>query len=147
MPLCAWKSLICVTCLVFPYFLLWLTLLTCSCRASVTATSGVTRVWAAQGGPWVWPPVQLNALLGIWMQHGDLKKFILTHHHTEARNHFSKKKTRNPYATLKTHVTPLHVLRNPDEEWAGLYFSTYAEIHFDEHKSNYTFIRFTQKCF
>jgi len=23
----------------------------------------------------------------------------------------------------------------------------YTEIYFDEHKSNYTFIRFTQKCF
>ena len=30
---------------------------------------------------------------------------------------------------------------NPDEEyWARLYFSTHTEIHFDEHKSNYSFI-------
>jgi len=34
---CAWKSLITVACLVFP-FLLWPTLLTCSGRASVTAS-------------------------------------------------------------------------------------------------------------
>jgi len=34
-----------------------------------------------------------------------------------------------------------------EEYWARLYFSTHTEIHFDEHKSNYTFIRFTQKCF
>jgi len=34
----AWKSLICVACLVFPFSLLWPTLLTCSGRASVTAT-------------------------------------------------------------------------------------------------------------
>ena len=27
------------------------------------------------------------------------------------------------------------------------YFYTHTEIHSDEHKSNYTFIRFTQKCF
>ena len=36
----------------------------------------------------------------------------------------------------------------PDEEyWARLYFSTHTEIHFDEHKSNYSFIRFKQKWF
>jgi len=34
------------------------------------------------------PPVQLTDLLVIWMQHGDLKIFIKTHQHTEARNHF-----------------------------------------------------------
>jgi len=34
------------------------------------------------------PPVQLTALLRIRMQHGDLKIFIKTHQHTEARNHF-----------------------------------------------------------
>jgi len=45
------------------------------------------------------------------MQHGDLKIFIMTYQHTEARNH-SPKKTRNPHGTLKAHVTPLHVLRN-----------------------------------
>jgi len=28
----------------------------------------------------------------IWMQHGDLKIFIMTHQHTEARNHFPEKK-------------------------------------------------------
>jgi len=33
------------------------------------------------------------------------------------------------------------------ECWARLYFSTHMEIHFDEHKSNYTFIGFTRKCF
>jgi len=27
------------------------------------------------------------------------------------------------------------------------YISTHTEIHCDEHKSNYTFITFTQKCF
>jgi len=68
----------------------------------------------------------------------------------------SPKKTRNPHGTLKTHVTPLllHVLRNTrfhgtpvEEYWARLYFSTHAEIYFDEHKSNYTFIIFAQKCF
>ena len=37
--LCAWKSLISVACSAFP-FLLWPTLLACSGRASVTATSG-----------------------------------------------------------------------------------------------------------
>jgi len=36
----------------------------------------------------------------------------------------------------------------PVEEYrARLYFSTHTEIHFDEHKSNYTFSRFTQKWF
>jgi len=35
----AWKSLICVAFLVFPFSLLWPTLLTCSGHASVTATS------------------------------------------------------------------------------------------------------------
>jgi len=36
----------------------------------------------------------------------------------------------------------------PVEEYcAKLYFSTHTDIHFDEHKSNYTFIRFTQKYF
>jgi len=34
-----------------------------------------------------------------------------------------------------------------EEYSARLYFSTHTEIHFDEHKSYYTFIRFTQKCF
>jgi len=43
--------------------------------------------------------------------------------------------------TLGYHGTPV------EEYWARLYFSTHTEIHFDEHKSNYTFIRFTQKCF
>jgi len=92
-------------------------------------------------------------LLGILMQHGDVKFFIMTHQLSEARN-LSPNKTRNPHGTLKTHVTPLHVLRytrvprNPCwEYWAGLYFYTHTEIHFDEHKSNYTFIIFTQKCF
>jgi len=42
------------------------------------------------------------------MQHGDLKLFIMTHQHTEARNHFPYKKR----GTFKTQVTPLHVLRN-----------------------------------
>jgi len=36
---CAWKSLISVACLVFPFSLLWPTLLTCSGCTSVTATS------------------------------------------------------------------------------------------------------------
>jgi len=45
------------------------------------------------------------------MQHGDLKFFIMTHQHTEARNQFPEE-TRNPHGTPKTHVTPLHVLRN-----------------------------------
>ena len=31
-----------------------------------------------------------------------------------------------------------------EEYWARLYFSTHTEIHFDEHKSNYTLFRFTQ---
>ena len=34
------------------------------------------------------PPVQLTGLLRIWMQYGDLKIFIMTHQHTEARNNF-----------------------------------------------------------
>jgi len=50
------------------------------------------------------------------MQHGDLKFFIMTHQHTEARNQFHEK-TRNPHGTLNTHVTPLQqnsrVPRNP----------------------------------
>jgi len=33
---CGWKSLMSVACLVFPFSLLWPTLLTCSGRASVT---------------------------------------------------------------------------------------------------------------
>jgi len=35
---CAWKSVISVTCSVFPFSLLWSTLLTCSGRAIMTAT-------------------------------------------------------------------------------------------------------------
>jgi len=36
----------------------------------------------------------------------------------------------------------------PDEQyWARIYLSTPTEIYFDERKSNYTFIRYTQKCF
>jgi len=35
----AWKPLTCVACLVFPFSLIWPTLLTCSGRASATATS------------------------------------------------------------------------------------------------------------
>jgi len=56
------------------------------------------------------------------MQHGDLKFFIMTHQHTEARNQFPSK-TRNPHGTLKTHVTPLHACgtlgfhRTPVEEY------------------------------
>jgi len=34
-----------------------------------------------------------------------------------------------------------------EEYWARWNFSTHTEIHFDEHKSNCIFIRFTQKCF
>jgi len=41
--------------------------------------------------------------------------------------------------TLGFHGTPV------EEYWARLYFSTHTEIHFDEHKSNYIFIRFIQK--
>ena len=36
-------------------------------------------------------PLQLTHLLGIWMQHGDLKFFIMTNQHTKARNHFPYK--------------------------------------------------------
>ena len=43
--------------------------------------------------------------------------------------------------TLGYHGTPV------EEYWARLYFSTHMEIRFDQHRSNYTFIRFTQKCF
>ena len=71
------------------------------------------------------PPVHVNGLLAIWMKHGDLKTFIMTHQHTEARNHFPSK-TRN---------------------LVRLCFSTHTEIHFDEHKSNYTLFRFTQTFF
>jgi len=31
----------------------------------------------------------------VWMRHDDLVNFIMTHHHTEAKNHFPKK-ARNP---------------------------------------------------
>jgi len=58
------------------------------------------------------PPVQLSGQLGIWMQHGDLKIFIMTHQHTEVRNNFPLKKTTNPHGILKPRVTTLHVLRN-----------------------------------
>jgi len=43
--------------------------------------------------------------------------------------------------TLGFHGTPV------EEYWARLYFSTHTEIHFDEYKPNYIFIRFIQKCF
>jgi len=36
----------------------------------------------------------------------------MTNQHTEARNHFPYK-TKNPHGILKTHGTPLHVVRNP----------------------------------
>jgi len=58
------------------------------------------------------PPVQATGLLGVWIRHGDQKIFIMTHEHSDASNHFSGKKTRNSHATLKTHVTPPHALRN-----------------------------------
>jgi len=35
----------------------------------------------------------------------------MTHLHTEAKI-ISPKETMNPHGSLKTHVTPLHVLRN-----------------------------------
>jgi len=38
-----------------------------------------------------------------------------------------------------------HGIRD-EEYWARLSF-THTEIHFDEHKSNYSFIRFKQKWF
>jgi len=59
------------------------------------------------------------------MQHGDLITFIMTHQHTEAKNHFASK----------------------TKKLARLYISTQTKIHFDEHKSNYTLFRFTQKFF
>jgi len=43
--------------------------------------------------------------------------------------------------TLGFHGTPV------EEYWARLYLSTHTEIYFQEHKPNYTFIRFTQKRF
>ena len=64
------------------------------------------------------------------------------------------KKMRNPHGSLKTHEShymfcgTLGYRETPVEEyWARLYFSTRTEIYFDEHKFNYTFIRFTHKCF
>jgi len=42
---------------------------------------------------------------------------------------FPLKKTRNPHGTLKTQVTPLHVLRNtrvPRNPWSRLYFCTHG---------------------
>jgi len=47
------------------------------------------------------------------MQHGDLNIFIMMHQHTK-QELISPKKTRNLHRTLKTHVTPLHVLRNTE---------------------------------
>jgi len=36
----------------------------------------------------------------------------------------------------------------PDEEyWTRIYLSAHTQIYYDERKSNYKFIRFTQKCF
>ena len=61
---------------------------------------GVVRVlqWFQQDGA---PPLlkriigmatacrlQLTGLLGVWMRHGDLKNFIMTHQQTKSRNHF-----------------------------------------------------------
>jgi len=43
--------------------------------------------------------------------------------------------------TLGFHGTPV------EEYGARFYLFTHMEIHFDEHKSNLTFIRFTEKCF
>jgi len=34
------------------------------------------------------PPVQPTGLLGVWMEHGDVKNFIMTHQHAESRNNF-----------------------------------------------------------
>ena len=48
------------------------------------------------------PPIQLTSLDEIWMQHGDLKTFIMMHQHTEARNHFLSK-TRNPVTCFAEH--------------------------------------------
>ena len=36
--------------------------------------------------------LQLTGLLGLWMRHGDLKNFIMTHQHTKSRNHFPLKR-------------------------------------------------------
>jgi len=41
------------------------------------------------------PPVQVTGLPTIWIQHGDLKFFIMTHQHSEATNHFIMKITAN----------------------------------------------------
>ena len=38
------------------------------------------------------PPVEPTGLLGIWMQHGDLKIFVMTHQHTEQEIICSKKR-------------------------------------------------------
>jgi len=43
--------------------------------------------------------------------------------------------------TLGFHGTPV------EEYWAKLYFSTHTEIHFDEHKSIYTFIMIYTEMF
>jgi len=79
------------------------------------------------------PPVQLTGLLGVWMRYGDLKIFIMTHQHTEARNNFPWK-TKNPHGTLKTHGTSRHVLRNTrvrrnpvEEHWSIQ--NPYGHIH------------------
>jgi len=43
--------------------------------------------------------------------------------------------------TLGFHGTPVEVY------WARWCLSTHTEIYFDEHKSNYTFIRITRNVF
>jgi len=76
------------------------------------------------------------------------------HQHIEARNHLPYKKRGTLTEPLK--LTQPHYMFcgtlgfrriYVGEYWVRLYFYTHTEIHFDEHKSKYTFIRFTQKCF
>ena len=63
---CAWKSLISVACLVFPFSLLWPSLLTCSGRASVTATAPPCSKWRSYGSKFTVLKKVLVAVLGLY---------------------------------------------------------------------------------
>jgi len=71
---CAWKSVISVPCLVFPFSLPWPTLLTCSSRASVTTTQ-LSNAYVMQ---MYYMFHQLSQIWSIWQGHDVLSETSFT---------------------------------------------------------------------